>query len=203
MRQRTNSNNLMCLPFCHFISRRAIRTCCYTPQVRRLCGTILELGHGSHLHLTDYGLTARVVAVDISAPSLHAAHQERKLAEQDILRLVCGDGARLPFAANTFDAIVACSVFCCVRDVEPVAAELARVAKRGAPLVLLEHVRSVRPTLALLQDVVTPLYARTHRNCRLNRNPVPALEAHGFTIQAARRFEQLVPWLCLVGHYKL
>eukprot|EP00439_Symbiodinium_sp_Y106_P017295 s459_g2.t1 len=82
---------------------------------------------------------------------------------------VCLEQA-LPFADNSFDAVVASLVLCSVREPDTALREIARVLKPGGRYLFLEHIRA--PTGSALrwqQEVLHPLHAFCCNGCRLTR----------------------------------
>jgi ubiquinone/menaquinone biosynthesis C-methylase UbiE len=170
----------------------------YSPPTRTLTGRILELGCGRELRAAIDAPNAHLTAIDRSAASLRAARRLFRFSAGNV-DFVAAAGEALPFADATFDAVIGSFVFCSVNDVDQVAAEMARVAKPSASLVLVEHVRSGRPFIGALQDIVTPAYARLFRNCHLNRSPLGALRRHGFQVSEVARRGSVLPWTVFTG----
>jgi phosphatidylethanolamine/phosphatidyl-N-methylethanolamine N-methyltransferase len=174
----------------------------YSPLTRSLRGRILELGTGRRLRSTIDATNAHLTAVDISVANLRLARRHAVLhagAADAEIDFVAAAGEALPFADASFDAVIGSFVFCSVRDMDRVAAELARVAKPSAALVLIEHVRSGIPAVGAVQDAITPAYARLFRNCHLNRNPLDALRRHGFQTSEVVRRGRVMPWTVFTG----
>lgn len=139
-------------------------------------GLVLEIGIGSGRSLPAYGPRAAVFGGDLSRPMLLAC-RERARELGRAVPLVELDARRLPFAGAVFDAVVFTLCLCTIP--EPVSAlrEALRVARPGARIVLLEHVRSHIAPIAWLQDAVSlvsgPL-AEEYFNRRTAENAVAA-----------------------------
>ena len=153
-----------------------------------LSGRVIELGAGNGMNFGHYPDTVeQVVAVE---PDDHL----RALAEQAAARaavpvqVVAGHATALPVEDASCDAAVASLVLCSVSDVSAALAELRRVLKPAGELRFLEHVRSDRPWLGLLQDAITPLWSRVGGGCHPNRDTTAAIRASGFDIEAVDRF---------------
>ena len=78
---------------------------------------------------------ALVTAIDPSA-SMLAAAQARAVAEGRPLGLVRATGERLPFAAASFDVVLAKTVLCFVPEARPMVTEMARVLGPGGRFVI-------------------------------------------------------------------
>lgn len=160
-----------------------------------LSGRVLEVGAGTGLLLPVYppGVSS-IVAIDID-PGLLARARNRRPG----VTLMQADVQRLPFPDGSFDAVVACLVFCTVEDPALGLAEIRRVLRPGGQLRLLEHVRSPHPTVARLQDRLTPAWSHLAMGCQLNRDTVSLVEASGFRItHRSQRLRQLVEELVAV-----
>ncbi|MBI4276163.1 MAG: class I SAM-dependent methyltransferase [Rhizobiales bacterium] len=112
-----------------------------TAAAERIGGSILEVGVGTGISLPDYSNASRLVGVDISEPMLRKA-QER-VAEKRLTNvhgLAVMDAAKLAFADNCFDVVVAQYVITAVPDPEGTLDEFSRVLKPGGEIVLVNHI---------------------------------------------------------------
>jgi len=101
--------------------------------------TILDMPAGTgrlSIALADSG--ARVVGADISANMLKVAASKRQATPHASAHFMQGNGAQLPFADNTFDAVVSFKFFHLIpNDRKPAfIREMTRVLKPGKPLVV-------------------------------------------------------------------
>jgi ubiquinone/menaquinone biosynthesis C-methylase UbiE len=160
-----------------------------------LSGRVLEVGTGTGLVLPSYPPTVSdVVAIDIDPEMLARARRRRP-----DLTLLQADVQQLPFPDASFDAVVACLVFCSVEDPVRGLAELRRVLRPGGQLRMLEHVRAPHSGLARLQDRLNPVWSHLSGGCQLNRDTVPLVEAAGFRLtQRSRRLREVVEELVAV-----
>lgn len=103
-------------------------------------GRVLEVGVGTGLSLPAYAGHLDIVGIDLSPEMLEKAH-ERVVEER--LTHVTGlhemDAGNLQFPDNSFDTVVAMYVMTVVPDPEIVMRELARVAKPGGEVMLVNH----------------------------------------------------------------
>ncbi len=132
------------------------------------------------------GRDGLVVGVDASQTMLERGGEELRRADPGNLCLVRASATELPFAGESFDAAVLTFVLCSVSDPAQALAEVRRVLRPGAPLVLLEHVRG-DGRLARWQDRLTPLHRRLAGGCHLNRDTRAAVAACGFDVAAVER----------------
>ena len=96
------------------------------PPVDGLLCLDLGCGEGHNTRLLA-GRMARVVALDVAESFIAAAAQE----ERHGIRYLIGDGARLPFAVSSFDAVTAFMSLMDVADPERTLLEVARVLRPG------------------------------------------------------------------------
>jgi ubiquinone/menaquinone biosynthesis C-methylase UbiE len=146
--------------------------------VAALEGDVLEVGAGTGLNLRQYEQAGRVVALEPD-PSM-AKRLPARAAEAAVpVEIVTGSAESIPYPDESFDAVVVTFVLCSVEDPQAALAEVRRVLKPGAQLVLLEHVRG-EGRRARWQDRLTPLHRKLAGNCHLNRDTRAAVSAAGF-----------------------
>ncbi len=164
--------------------------------VEGLSGRVLEVGTGTGLLLPAYPPTvSEVVAIDID-PEMLARGASRG---RPGVSLQQADVQQLPFPDASFDVVVACLVFCSVKDPVRGLAELRRVLRPGGQLRMLEHVRAPHSGLAHLQDRLNPAWSRLSGGCQLNRDTVPLVEAAGFRLtQRSQLLREVVEELVAV-----
>ncbi len=123
------------------------------PQLAR-DARMLDVGCGTgDLSIEIFDKTAaRVVGLDFCRPMLELARQK---ASQ--LPLIEGDGLRLPFAEETFDAVTAAFVVRNLADVEDGLREFRRVLKPGGVVAILEF---SQPTVPGIRQFVRFYYSR-------------------------------------------
>ena len=120
----------------------------------------------------------RVIGLDPAWAGLQRARRRAPRA-----RLVCGSAEALPFRDSTFDTVVSGLVFCSVPDARRGLAEVGRVLRPDGRLRMLEHVRSVRPWKARVQDTLERFWVGLSGGCHPNRDTERAVEASGFVIE--------------------
>lgn len=103
-------------------------------------GRVLEVGVGTGLSLPDYDRQHTIVGIDLSPEMLEKAHER---IDEEGIDNVSGlyemDAGNLEFADHSFDIVVAMFVMTVVPDPEKVMRELARVAKPGGQVILVNH----------------------------------------------------------------
>jgi phosphatidylethanolamine/phosphatidyl-N-methylethanolamine N-methyltransferase len=132
--------------------RRAVQRLAALPRDR-----VLEVGVGTGLSLPHYPSGCRVTAIDISGPMLEQARERaRALAglEVDLRRM---DARELQFPDATFDRVLAPYVISVVPEPARVMAEIARVCKPGATVIVVNHFLSPRPPLRWFERWLTPI----------------------------------------------
>lgn len=100
--------------------------------------TVLEIGFGNGAFLTEYFALAdnlHVYGVDLSMLMCREAVQRNtELLKSGVLHLCCSDCCRLPFANNSFDAIVTVNTLYFWPDCVAQCREFLRVLKPGGRL---------------------------------------------------------------------
>jgi ubiquinone/menaquinone biosynthesis C-methylase UbiE len=145
-------------------------------------GETLEVGFGSGLNLPFYtSRVTRAVGVDLSVEMLLQARP--RAAELGIpVTLVQADAAVLPFVGAAFDTVAISLALCTIPDPAAALYELARVCRPHGRVVLLEHVRSTAPPLAVIQRLLSPLNERAV-GCHLDRDTFGLARSLGFEIE--------------------
>ncbi|GAB2820208.1 class I SAM-dependent methyltransferase [Actinoallomurus bryophytorum] len=152
-------------------------------------GRVIEIGAGNGLNLRHYPpAVTEVLAVE---PEDRLRAMARRTAESARVpvTVVAGHAGALPAGDRTFDAAVFSLVLCSVPDPADALAEARRVLRPGGRLFFFEHVRSERPVLARLEDLVSPLWSRAAGGCHLNRDLATAIRTAGFRITQIERFD--------------
>jgi ubiquinone/menaquinone biosynthesis C-methylase UbiE len=160
--------------------------------VRAARGRTLELGVGTGLNLPYYRAVKAVAAIDPDGASLRRAWSRRDGHGESITKVTSvtlyqARAEELPFADESFDAVVGTLTFCTIGDPARALAEARRVLKPGGALRLAEHVRVENRWVASAQDLVTPLWKEIAGGCHLNRDTRAAVVRAGFRVCAAHR----------------
>lgn len=145
-------------------------------------GRVLEIGAGTGANFDLYPREAMVAASEPNGEMIALARQKAKGKRIDLVRSVA---EMLPFADATFDGALATLVFCSVRSPQIAFAELKRVVKRGAPIVMVEHVRPegwLGPVFDVVSLLTVPLFAD-----HFNRRTAREAEKAGLNVRRIER----------------
>ncbi|THE65575.1 class I SAM-dependent methyltransferase [Salinadaptatus halalkaliphilus] len=159
---------------------------------RGLSGRVLELGCGTgdqfRFVVAESGQELEYHAIE---PDPHmrkrAVRTARKLDFPVDLR--SGRAESLPYPDASFDTVVAGVVFCTIQDPDAALEEVVRVLKPGGEFRFLEHVRSTG-WRATVQELLTPLWARSAGGCQLDRETIDRFVAHdALTVEEVERLD--------------
>ena len=148
---------------------------------------VLEVGVGTGKNIAFYPEGVRVTGVDLTPGMLDRARKRAAILNREVT-LLLGDAQNLDFADASFDTIVATFVFCSVSDPVRGLRELGRVVKPDGQIFLLEHVRSEKPVVGALMDILNPIVVRV-TGANINRRTVENVRRSGLLIE---RVEDLV-----------
>ena len=118
-------------------------------------GLVLDVGFGTGPSVPYYPADVRVVGIDISPKMLEVGKRFAKEQGRHADVLVM-DAERLALPDHVFDSVAFNLCLCTIPNPEAAAREGVRVAKPGAAMVFLEHVRSHLLPVALLEEAVNP-----------------------------------------------
>ena len=146
-------------------------------------GRVLELGAGTGAMLEHYGEGVdEVVATDPDPHMLARAVPRRRPARVPV-EIRQADAQDLPFEDASFDTVVVALSLCTIPDPHRALAEARRVLRPDGRLLFVEHVRSPRPWLARLQELLTPAWAKVAGGCQLDRDTVANIRQAGFSVE--------------------
>ena len=149
-------------------------------------GRLLDIGFGTGLSLPHYPLSVDVVGVDASLGMLRFAKQEAAEHGRTV-RLVQVDAEHLAFPDQTFDAVAFNLCLCTIPNPAQALQEALRVARPGAPMVFLEHVRSHLLPVALLQDLLSPVFVALEQD-HVNRRTADTVRQAGVEVISIDRW---------------
>lgn len=149
-------------------------------------GRLLDIGFGTGLSLSHYPSSVEVVGIDASLPMLRFAQQQADPGGRRVL-LVQMDAERLAFPDQSFDSVAYNLCLCTVPDPERAVREAVRVARPGAPMVFLEHVRSHLLPVALLQELLNPALVALQQD-HFNRRTADTVRRAGVEVMSVDRW---------------
>ena len=149
-------------------------------------GRVLDIGFGTGLSLPYYPPAVRVTGVDASLEMLRFARSESAKSGRSALLLVM-DAEHLAFEDRTFDSVAFNLCLCTIDDPGRAVREAIRVAKPGAPMAFLEHVRSHLLPVAAVQEVFSPLLVALQAD-HFNRNTARTVREAGVEIVSIDRW---------------
>ncbi len=146
------------------------------PEAR---GRVLEIGVGTGLNFDQY---RDIESLDGVEPDPHMMKRARSRAA-DLpfpVELAQTGAEALPYAAESFDTVVATWVLCTIPEPEAALTEMYRVLRPGGTLLYVEHTKSRFQRAARMQDRLTPLWRKLAGGCHLNRAAYHMIKAAGF-----------------------
>jgi ubiquinone/menaquinone biosynthesis C-methylase UbiE len=149
-------------------------------------GRLLDIGFGTGLSLPHYPPSIEVVGIDASLGMLRFGRSEAARLGRPV-QLIEMDAEHLAFPDRTFDSVAFNLCLCTIEDPERALREALRVARPGAPMAFLEHVRSHLLPIALLQEAVSPLLFALERD-HFNRRTVETIRRAGVEVISVERF---------------
>ena len=151
-------------------------------------GRTLEVGVGTGQNLPLYSVdraATSVTAIDPDGASLSRA-RERLNKDVQFISLQQARAEALPFAAESFDSVIATLAFCTIDDPAAALAEVRRVLKTGGAFRVVEHVRVHNRPVAAVQDILTPMWQQVAGGCHLNRDTLAAVKQAGSHVRGVR-----------------
>ncbi len=153
-----------------------------TSLVGDLEGDILEIGTGTGATFEYYGPKATVTAIEPDDDFRAAAEEAAKDAFAEI-KVIHGEGERLPFGDESFDSVSASLVLCSVTSPSKTLEEFKRVLRPRGQIRLMEHIRSEHWLAGPLLDLLNPLWLRINKvGCNWNRKTVEYVNNAGFNV---------------------
>lgn len=149
-------------------------------------GGVLEVAAGTGSNLVHYSSGTNVVIVDLSPRMLLKARLRgaRKMAVMD--------AQYLAFRDRSFDTVVSTLGTCTFPDPVQALREMRRVCRPNGHILLLEHGRSNRPSLAAWQDRHAAQWV-AHLGCWWNHEPLENVQKAGLKPkERSRRFLGIV-----------
>ena len=151
-----------------------------------MTGRALDIGFGTGLSLPHYAPDVEVVGIDASPNMLAIARDAAARAGRPV-ELFVMDAEQLAFPDRSFDSVAFNLCLCTIPDPERAVREGVRVARPGARMVFLEHVRSHFLPLALLQDAMNPVLVALQED-HFNRRTADVVRRAGVEVESVDRW---------------
>ena len=155
-----------------------------------LKGKILEVGIGTGKNIEYYNKKAEVVGIDFSEKMLQIAKEKLVKSGKRNITLKQRDVENLKFKDNSFDYVVTTCVFCSVPNPIKGLEEIRRVLKPTGKLIMIEHVLSKNPVIALIENVLNPI-TKLFMGVNINRNTKQNIIQTGMRIAEDRNLALL------------
>ena len=149
-------------------------------------GRLLDIGFGTGLSLPHYPSSVEVIGIDASLGMLQFALRD-SVSQGRAVDLVQMDAERLAFPDRTFDSVAFNLCLCTIPNPERAVREAVRVARPGAPMLFLEHVRSHVLPIALLQEALNPLLVALQQD-HFNRRTADTVRTAGVEVVSVDRW---------------
>jgi ubiquinone/menaquinone biosynthesis C-methylase UbiE len=149
-------------------------------------GRLLDIGFGTGLSLPHYPPSVSATGIDASLGMLRFAQRDfDRLGRR--AQLIQMDAEQLAFPDQTFDSVAFNLCLCTIADPERAVREAVRVAKPGAPMVFLEHVRSHLLPVALVLEAMSPVLVALQQD-HFNRRTVEIVRRAGVEVELVDRW---------------
>jgi len=151
-----------------------------------MSGRALDIGFGTGLSLPHYPPGVEIVGIDASTGMLSIARDAAARTGRSA-ELFAMDAENLAFPDHSFDSVAFNLCLCTIPDPARAVREAVRVARPGARIVFLEHVRSHILPIALVQDVMNPVLVALQED-HFNRRTAEVARKAGVEIESIDRW---------------
>jgi phosphatidylethanolamine/phosphatidyl-N-methylethanolamine N-methyltransferase len=137
----------------------------FSPRIQRVIGEVgiergarvLEVGIGTGLSLSAYPRHCHLTGIDLAPDMLaRARRRAERLGWRDV-GLAVGNAQRLDFPDASFDYVTSFHVVSVVPDHTRMMQEMYRVCRPGGTIVIINHFRSERRSIATVVDRLDPI----------------------------------------------
>jgi len=155
--------------------------------VADMSGIGLEIGFGSGLNLPYYRNITKLFALEPSRELFELA-QKNISAVSFPVEQVQASAEQILLCDGSVDFVVSTWSLCSIPCPEIALKEVARVLKPGGTFSFIDHGRSPKPSISMLQTVLTPVTRCCAGGCHLNRDVEQLVVNAGFKIQKLEKF---------------
>ena len=149
-------------------------------------GLVLDVGFGTGLSVPHYPRDVRVVGIDVSPKMLEVGRRfARERGRQADVAVM--DAEHLALPDRSFDSVAFNLCLCTIPNPEAAVREGIRVARPGAPMVFLEHVRSHLLPVALLEEALNPVMVALQSD-HMNRRTAEIVRRSGVEVLTIDRW---------------
>ena len=149
-------------------------------------GDVLEVAIGTGLQSEYYDAENinSFTGIDLSEGMLKIAQQRlaNTLSSVNPRTLKLMNAEKLGFKDETFDTVIDTFSMCVIPNPDEAIKEIARVAKSGGKVILLENTRSDNIAVAMAQDVLEPFVTPMSKDCRWNVDVQSLAIKHGLKL---------------------
>ena len=137
----------------------------FSPRIQRVIGDlgiergsrVLEVGIGTGLSLSAYPRDCHLTGIDLAPDMLARARRRAQRLGWENVDLSVGNAQDLDFPDASFDYVTSFHVVSVVPDPSQMMREMFRVCRPGGTIVIINHFRSERRTIASIVDRLDPI----------------------------------------------
>lgn len=150
-------------------------------------GHVLEIGSGTGINFPFYKKASSVEAIEPNRNMIERSMKQKRRATVPI-HINKQSAENISFPENTFDSVVSTLVFCTIPNPVKALNNIQRVAKPGATILFLEHVKMKQTLIARTQDLLTPTWQKVADGCHLNRDTLATIKMSDLEIKDVKTF---------------
>lgn len=150
---------------------------------RRWCvsqaeGKVLEIGFGDGANLSYYDSekVSKIYALEPSKELLGLSESRNDIE----LEKIEAYAENIPLEDKTIDTVLFTWTMCSVDEVKPIAEEIHRILKDDGKLIFVEHGKSKRKGMVVIQTLFTPIWSKCMGGCKLNKTHWSPFDESGF-----------------------
>lgn len=150
-------------------------------MLKKLQGTILDVGSGTGVNFAHFNNDAIVLAVEPSKPMLEKSIEKVNGKNIRLINMDINDQKLVSIIKeNSLDAIVSTLVLCTIKNPDLALDNFKKWLKPNGKLIIIEHIHSNKRSKALFETIINPLWKIIAEGCNLNRNTDDLIKSKGF-----------------------